>query len=100
MGKLVARLWRGKVSLPRAFWEYTILYGTLANIITTAGTFAAVAADLPVAVALAVFLLPIPYNVFVTVAVWRSAQHYRGPHEWAMLARIGVVVWALIASAA
>jgi len=94
------RLWRGEESLARAFWEYAILYGTLANLITTAATFAALALGLSGAIALAFFVLPIPYNIFVVVAVWRSAQRYQGPREWALLARIGVVVWALVASLA
>jgi hypothetical protein len=94
------RLWRGEESLARAFWEYAILYGTLANLITTAATFAALALGLSGAIALAFFVLPIPYNIFVVVAVWRSAQRYQGSREWALLARIGVVVWALIASLA
>jgi len=97
MGDLVARLWRGEIDLPRAFWEYAILYGTLANTVTTVGTFAALAAGLPGAAALAIHLAPVPYNVFMAVAVWRSAGNYRGAPEWALLARIGVVVWAGIA---
>jgi hypothetical protein len=100
MRERVMRLWRGEESLARAFWEYAILYGTLLNIITTAGMFAAIAAALPAAVALAIHLTAVPYNVFVVVAVWRSAARYRGRAEWPLLARISVIAWALIASAA
>ncbi|MPZ58283.1 MAG: hypothetical protein GEU91_17680 [Rhizobiales bacterium] len=100
MSTALVRLWRGEESLARAFWEYAIVYGTLANAITTIGTFAAVAADAPAWVALVIFLLPLPYNVFVVVAVWRSAVRYQGPHEWSVLARIAVIVWALIACVA
>jgi hypothetical protein len=94
----VGRLWRGEESLARAFWEYAILYGTLANLVTTAGMFAAVASGLPVLLAVAIHVLPIPYNIFVVIAVWRSARRYPVQQEWPLLARIGVVVWALIAS--
>jgi hypothetical protein len=100
MIKLIKRLWCGEESLPRAFWEYAILYGTLVNLITTAGTFAVLALGLSGGIALAIHVLPIPYNIFVVVAVWRSAQHYKGPQEWGLVARIGVIVWALIASLA
>jgi len=93
------RLWNGEESLARAFWEYTILYGTLANASVSIALFAAVAADAPAWVAVVLYVLTIPYNVFMTVAVWRSAQRYQGPAEWALLARIAVVVWALVASA-
>jgi len=96
----IARLWRGEESLARTFWLYAIFYGTLANIVATIGTFAAVAANAPVWLALVCHLLPLPYNIFIAFAVWHSAGRYRGRHEWAMLARAAVVVWALIASVA
>ena len=94
------RVWRGEESLARTFWLYAIFYGTLANILATVGTFAAVAANAPVWLALMCHLLPLPYNIFIAFAVWRSAELFRGPHEWAMLARAAVIVWALIASVA
>ena len=97
---MIGRLWRGEVSLPRTFWEYAILYGTILNMLTTAAMFAAVAAGLPVLVALAVHLLATPYNIFVVVAVWRSAARYRGPPHWPMLARAAAIAWAVIATAA
>jgi hypothetical protein len=96
----MTRLWRGEEPLGRAFWLYTVLYGTLANTIATVGMFAAVVANAPVWLALLIHFLATPYNLFVVVAVWRSAGRYRGPHHWAALARIGVIVWALIATAA
>jgi hypothetical protein len=98
MSDQIKRLWRGEESLARAFWEYTILYGTLLNLITTAGTFAALALGFSGGMVLAVHVLPIPYNIFVAVSVWRSAQRYEGPPEWPLLARIAVIVWGLIAS--
>jgi hypothetical protein len=100
MVNAIKRLWRGEVALARTFWEYAILYGTLLNILTTIATLAALAANLPVVVALALHLMPTPYNVFVVIAVWRSALRYRGRREWSVLARAGVIGWALIACVA
>jgi len=94
----IARLWRGEETLARAFWEYAILYGTLANVIVMIGMFAAIAAGASAWIIAVLYVLTVPYNVFVVVAVWRSAGRYRGAPEWAMLARIAVVVWALVAS--
>jgi hypothetical protein len=94
------RLWRGEEPLGRAFWLYAVLYGTLANTITTIGMFAAVVANAPAWLAVLIHFLATPYNLFVVVAVWRSAERYRGPHHWAVLARICVIVWALTATAA
>jgi hypothetical protein len=41
------------------------------------------------------FAIPIPYNLFVVVAVWRSAGRYPGPQKWADFARIGAVFWMI-----
>jgi hypothetical protein len=94
------RLRRGEIPLARAFWEYAMAYGLLANLIATAGAFAVLAADLPALLAVAIFFLPLPYNALVVVAVWRSANRYAGPPMWATLARVAVVLWAIIATLA
>jgi len=100
MRALFLQLWRGEVPLARAFWEYAILYGLLVNLLATAGSFALFATDASTALAVAFFCLPIPYNFFVLVAVWRSAGRYTGPKQWADLARVAVVVWVLLVSVA
>jgi hypothetical protein len=95
----VIRLWRGEVGMARVFWEYAIAFGTLANLITTGAALAVLLAGFPV-LAVAVFFLPLPYNVLIVVAVWRSADRYRGPPIWATLARVVVILWATIATIA
>ena len=92
----VADLWHGRMPLPRAFWEFAILYGTLINAITTLASLAALASGASGVAALALHLLPLPYNVLAVVAIWRSAAHYHGPAFWAQLARVCAVVWAVI----
>lgn len=86
-------LWNGQLSLPRAFWEYAFVYVGLANLLATYAAFAVMAADLPGSLALAVFLLPVPYIVVAVVGVWRSAAAYAGPRHWATLARTAAVLW-------
>jgi hypothetical protein len=95
----VIRLWRGEEGMARVFWEYAIVYGSLANLITTGAALAVLLADFP-ALAVAIFFLPLPYNVLIVVAVWRSASRYPGPPMWATLARVAVTVWAVIATIA
>jgi hypothetical protein len=51
------------------------------------------AADLPAALAVVIFLLPVPYIVVAVVGVWRSAAAYTGPQHWASLARVASVLW-------
>ncbi|ARQ02010.1 hypothetical protein [Pseudorhodoplanes sinuspersici] len=100
MQKVISDLWNGRTPLPRAFWEYAICYGTLLNLVTTFASLAALSMGAAGLVALALHFMPLPYNLFAVVAVWRSAGHYRGSASWALLSRIGVIVWALIASVA
>lgn len=98
MRKRLARWWSGRTPLARAFWNGAIVYGTLLNLVTTVASLAVLAAGGPAALALTVFLMALPYNIFMVVAVWRSAARYDGPPHWATLARIAVVAWALLAT--
>jgi hypothetical protein len=88
--------WKGDVPLGQAFWEYAIVYGTIANIVATAAAIAAVAAGLPDAVGVGLFLIPVPYIVTAVVGVARSANRYQGPPMWAGLAKVAVFVWGAV----
>ena len=92
MAHLVA-LWRGDVPLGQAFWGYAIVYGTIANIVATAAAIAAVAAGLPDAVAIGLFMVPVPYILTAVVGVVRSANRYQGPPMWAGVAKVAVIMW-------
>ena len=92
----LVRLWRGEIPLSQAFWEYAIAYGTIANIVATAAAVAAVAAGLPDTLAICLFLTPLPYIFVAVVGVVRSADKYRGPPEWATMAKIAVIIWGAV----
>lgn len=77
MTTLLHKLWHGEIPLARAFWTYAILYGGLLNLLTTAGAFALIGDDAATPWVLVVYFLPVPYNVFIVIAVWRSAA-FRG----------------------
>jgi hypothetical protein len=89
-------LWNGRLGLAEAFWTYAILYGTLVNLIATIAGLAVLTLELPGALAVALFLAPLPYVLVAVVGVWRSAAHYEGPPERAMWARVAVIVWAAL----
>jgi len=86
-------LWKGNVPLDQAFWGYAIVYGTIANIAATAAAIAAVVAGLPDAVAIGLFLAPVPYILTAVVGVVRSADRYQGPPMWASMAKVAVIMW-------
>lgn len=91
----LADLWHGRLPLAEAFWVWAVCAGLILNVAATALMLAALAADLPGGVALAVHLVPAPYNVAVAIAVWRSAGRYEGPQFWADMARTGAIAWAI-----
>ena len=92
MAHLVA-LWKGDVPLGQAFWGYAIVYGTIANVVATAAAITAVAASLPDALAIGLFLVPIPYILTAVIGVVRSADRYQGPPMWASMAKVAVIMW-------
>ena len=90
MADWVSRLWQGEVRLASAFWEYAMVFGTFAHVITTGLAYGAFVAGVPVWLAVVLFLVAAPYTLLVTVGVWRSADRYKGPAHWAHAARIAV----------
>ncbi len=100
MSQQLRNLWGGQVPLNETFWSYAVWYGVLLNFTTSAVFMFLLAAEAGAHILTPVFLLPIPYNIFVIVAVWRSADRYPGPRKWADLARFGTVFWMLALTAA
>jgi hypothetical protein len=85
-------LWRGQLPLARAYWEFGVVYVVLANLCATGAALGALASGLPAALAVVIFLLPVPYVLVAVVGVWRSADAYDGPPHWAMLARYSSIL--------
>ena len=52
--------------------------------------------ELPDAVAVGLFLIPVPYILIAVVGVVRSANRYDGPPVWATLARVAVLAWGAL----
>jgi hypothetical protein len=92
----ILALWHGEVSLSEAFWTVTVLYGTLINLIGTGLMFAALLASLPSLIAVAMHLLPLPYNILALMAVWRSANSYKGQSSYAAAAQVAAVLWFIL----
>jgi hypothetical protein len=95
---LISALWRGERPLWETFWWYAVVFGTLANLITTLAFFFLASKDVNYALSFAAYALPVPYNVFVLIAVWRSAGNYQGPEIQAHLARAAITIWCVAAS--
>ncbi|TPI17337.1 hypothetical protein [Mesorhizobium sp. B4-1-1] len=88
--------WRGEAPLDRLFWRDMLLVGTIVSIASSALALVLLGLKLPLWLVLAVHFLPVPYNIFLTVAVWRTAEKVGGFK--AQLAMLGSALW-LIATA-
>ncbi len=88
----LTRLWRGEIPLPQAFWTWAVLGGIAVNGLTSV-LFLVLLMNGQVAAAFVVgYLFSVPYNIVVTVGVWRSAARYDGERRWADLARAVTLV--------
>lgn len=67
------RLWFAESPLWRVLLFDMLVVGTLLNLCAIGLTLTLIANDAPDWVVLAVFLTPLPYNLFLCAAVWRAS---------------------------
>ncbi|CAN7466328.1 hypothetical protein LJR030_004785 [Rhizobium sp. LjRoot30] len=58
--------------MPVLLWRDMFLFGTALNVTFLALAFTAAGAGMPDWTALLIFLLPLPYNLFIWSSVWRK----------------------------
>ena len=95
MSRFFAARWRGSVALERLFWRDLIIVGTAINIAATLAALGLLAAKAPLAAALAVHIAPLPYNLFLAFAVWRTAERRGGGLAFAY--QLAAIAWLVIA---
>ncbi len=89
----ILRLWRGEHDLHDTFWRYVIVIGLIVNMTSSIAFIALITNEMPIAALFVGYVLTIPYNVFVLVAVWRSANAYQGMKTTAEFMRIVSLAW-------
>jgi hypothetical protein len=92
-GFLRAR-WQGEVPLDRLFGRDMLLVGTALNIASLVLALMLLGLKLPLWVVLAVYFLPVPYNIFLAIAVWRTAEKVGGVE--ASLMMLGSALWLIV----
>jgi hypothetical protein len=86
--------WHGAVSLDRLFWRDQVVVGTAINVASSVVALILLGLKLPLAVVLAVHFAPVPYNIFLTLAVWRVAEKAGGAK--ASLMMLGSALWLIL----
>ena len=56
-------LWLGQLPLEVAFWKYAIIYGLALNLIATGTALVLIVLNAPIAIAIVMHLLPVPYSI-------------------------------------
>ena len=93
------RLWRGELPLSDAFWNWAVFGGLAINVASSALFLFLIWVDRPISAFIAGYAPSLPYNVIVTIGVWRSAELYVGDRRWAELARIVTIIGMVLLSA-
>ncbi len=87
---------RGGVSLNRLVWLDMVLVGTTINLATSFAALVVLGLKWPLWASVAVYLSPLPYNLFLVAAVWRTAERLEPGHR--ALARTAAFAWLVVAT--
>lgn len=74
MMSFFANRWAGRVPLEQLFWRDMLFTGTAANLCFLAAAMTLAARDFSPWVFIPVFLVPLPYNLFVWQCVWNTTN--------------------------
>ncbi|MDG4910204.1 hypothetical protein P9228_27860 [Mesorhizobium sp. WSM4898] len=85
--------WQGIVPLDRLFWRDMLLAGTAINIASSGLALVLLGLKLPLWLVLTVHFLPAPYNIFLALAVWRTAETAGGFKVQLMM--LGSALWLI-----
>lgn len=96
----LVRLWRGRYSLPVAYWgwgmggalAWAVVWNAVERV-TALDDSAGLGIDFVLFVLL-IATLQLAYVVAVLTGIWRSADRYRGRPVWAVLAKVAVAAAA------
>lgn len=70
--------WRGEVSLGLLIWRDMLLVASALNAIASMTALGLLALDVPPLLALPVHFALVPYNIFLTLSIWRTAERTGG----------------------
>lgn len=82
------KLANGDFGLAKTYWLYGVLVGIVVNIISNAVT--------SVGGVVILILAYTAYEIPVIMGTWRAANKYQGSKIWAVLAKIAVVLGAIM----
>jgi len=91
-GSFFRSRWLGQVPIDRLFWRDMLLVGTGISIASSVVALILLGLKMPLGLVLAVHFAPVPYNIFLTIAVWRTAEKSGAK---AALMLLGSALWLI-----
>ena len=83
-----SKLAGGEFGLAKTYWLYGVLVGVVANVSTSFIT-----SIFGLVVTMIVYTA---YEIPVLMGIWRASDKYQGPNAWAVLAKIAVILGAIM----
>ena len=80
--------------LETVFWRDMLLVGTAINLVVGGSAILLLVYGMPTAICLLVFFSALPWNLFLFLSVWRSAENAKAPG--ALVAKIGAALWFVL----
>ncbi len=68
-----ASRWRGERSVTALFWHDIVVVASLLNLLASFAAMMLAAQRAPTGLAVALYFAPLPYNLFLCLALWRHA---------------------------
>ena len=96
--KNLRRLWYGEMALQNVFWNWAVFGGLIINVLSSGFFLFLIMADRPILGIIIGNAFSVPYNIMVSVGVWRSAERFAGERRWAELARIVTIIGMVLLS--
>lgn len=90
----IKKIWNGELPLVKVYWIYFVLAGVLLRILVEIGNSLVSINHLQLFSYLLI-AIAIPYQILVSVGIWRSAEAYTQGKVWAVLAKIAAVIGLL-----
>jgi hypothetical protein len=91
-----ASRWRGEAPLDRLFWRDMVLVGTVLNVLALVAALLLLGLKVSPVIAVAVYFSPVPYNIFLFAAVWRTAEAIGNAR--AAFFRSAALIWVVAAT--
>ncbi len=92
------RLWHGELALQNVFWNWAVFGGLIVNLASSGMFLFLIMADRTILGIIVGYAFSVPFNIVVSVGVWRSAERFSGERRWADLARIVTVIGMVLLS--